>query len=372
MANSFTDAIPEILRLATLTLRANTPTVARVDRTYDPRPGEKGDSVDVVRVDSMTAYDIVPASTSQTPSDVITRKTAIPLSNWKGQSIAVSDKDVNEVLEGTFPKAWEQAIISIADAVEMSVQAQAKKFYQATGTPGTVPFASATIADAVAAHKLMNDTKTPMRGRNLTVGSAAWANMLSVPAFHNAYQMAGSQVLREAELERVLGLNVGMSQLVTSHTAGTGSGYLVNNGAGLAVGAKTATVDTGSGTILVGDIVTFAGHTQTYVVTAALAANNFSFEPGIVTAVADNAAVTVKATHQLNFAFHQNAIQLVTRPPLKPMFAEADRVQAMRDEQSGLVLAFECHREWYRDHCAFSVLWGDGCAYREGGVRLMG
>ena len=76
-------------------------------------------------------------------------------------------------------------------------------------------------------------------------------------------------------------------------TKGTGSGYLVNNVGGYAIGAKTIEVDTGSGTITVGDRVVFAGHTDSYRVLTALSGGSFVLETGLVAAVADNATVTL-------------------------------------------------------------------------------
>jgi hypothetical protein len=78
--------------------------------------------------------------------------------------------------------------------------------------------------------------------------------------------------------------------------AGTGSGYQINNGGGYSGGTTTVAVDTGTGTILVGDIVTFAGVSSYYTVTSALSAGSFSFTPGLAGAVANDAAVAFCAT----------------------------------------------------------------------------
>ena len=49
--------------------------------------------------------------------------------------------------------------------------------------------------------------------------------------------------------EDLFGFNVGVSGKIVNHTKGTGTGYLVNKSAGMAVGDTSVPVDTGSGTI---------------------------------------------------------------------------------------------------------------------------
>lgn len=75
--------------------------------------------------------------------------------------------------------------------------------------------------------------------------------------------------------------------------AGTGVGYLVNNGAGYAIGASTIAVDTGTGTVLLGDRVTFAGHATVYTVTTGLSGGAIQITPALTSSVADNAAMTI-------------------------------------------------------------------------------
>ncbi len=77
---------------------------------------------------------------------------------------------------------------------------------------------------------------------------------------------------------------------------GTGVDYRVNNGAGYSIGATTVAVDTGTGTILNADRVTFAGHATVYTVTSPLGGpGTITFTPALTASVADNAAVTVAA-----------------------------------------------------------------------------
>lgn len=63
---------------------------------------------------------------------------------------------------------------------------------------------------------------------------------------------------------------------------GTGSGYTTNLTAALEAGALDIAMDTGTGTIVVGDVVTFAGDENKYVVNTALASGALKIsKPGL-------------------------------------------------------------------------------------------
>ena len=85
-----------------------------------------------------------------------------------------------------------------------------------------------------------------------------------------ANENGSADILPMAFLMDVHGFQIRESAQIKSHTKGTGSGYLVNNGAGYAEGSTSIAVDTGTGTIKAGDVVTFAGDTNKYLVAADL------------------------------------------------------------------------------------------------------
>jgi hypothetical protein len=127
---------------------------------------------------------------------------------------------------------------------------------------------------------------------------------------------------------------------VASHTAGTGASYLVNNASGYAVGATSIAVDGGTGTVLAGDVVTFAGDTNKYVVATALAAGTLVLAgTGLRQTLADNVAMTVGSTYTGNIAFHQAAIELVCRPVAGRGVGQDAAIDSMtvQDPVSGLV-----------------------------------
>jgi len=103
------------------------------------------------------------------------------------------------------------------------------------------------------------------------------------------------------------------------HTRGTASGLYDTNGT-FAAGVTSVAVDTGSGTILPGDIASFAGDTSLYVVgTGIAAAGTLELnKPGLQASLADGVDLTVGAAYTPNLAFERSAIVGVMRPPVMP------------------------------------------------------
>ncbi len=164
-----------------------------------------------------------------------------------------------------------------------------------------------------------------------------------------------------------------MSQNVQTHTTGAATGYLVNS-VTAAVGDKTVDVDTGTGAFVVGDIITFAGDPQTYVITtqSAAPATVIAIEPGLKIAPPNNAVITKKATHVMNPAFHRDAIALAVRPLEVPEDGLGSIVRSAVDPVSGLALRLEVSRQHKRTRWSFDILWGTKVVRRELGARIAG
>lgn len=74
---------------------------------------------------------------------------------------------------------------------------------------------------------------------------------------------------------------------------GTGSGFLVDNVGGYSAGATTVVMDTGTGTLLKDDLITFAGVAGEYIVITTTATPDVTFSPGLAGSVAEDAAITL-------------------------------------------------------------------------------
>lgn len=208
-----------------------------------------------------------------------------------------------------------QAFRVLVNEMENDVcDALAQGASRATGTAGTTPFAS-TLGDSAQVRKILDDNGAPGSGRSLVINTAAGAALRTLGQLTKANEAGTSMTLRDGELLNMHGFSIRESAQINDATAGSGASYLLNGA--LAVGATTVTVDTGSGTILAGDIVTIGSNK--YVVATALSGGSFTINaPGIVAAAADNLAITVNATSARNLAFSSDAIVLATRLPIFP------------------------------------------------------
>jgi hypothetical protein len=235
-------------------------------------------------------------------------------------------------LDDMFANAIRKLRNTIESHVGSVVQLGASR---ATGTSGTTPFAS-TINDIPNVRKILVDNGVPLDGQiSLVLNTTAGTALRSIPNLYKANEAGSTDLLRRGELSNIMGLSIKESAGVKLTTAGTGASYLVNSAA-LVAGSTTIPADTGSGTILAGDVVTISSNK--YVVATALSAGSFTIAaPGLVAAVADNTAITVNAAYSANSAFHKNAIELAIRPPSQPYGGDAavDRITVSDD--TGLV-----------------------------------
>jgi hypothetical protein len=170
-----------------------------------------------------------------------------------------------------------------------------------------------------------------------------------------------------------MGMALRHSHAIGVHTKGTGASYLLNS-ASAAIGTTTIPADTGSGTILAGDIVTFAGTTQNYVVNTALSGGSFAIgKPGLVAAEADNDAITVGNSYTPNLAFARSAIVLATRAPAAPAGGDmADDAMMVTDPVSGLSFEVAVYRQFMQVVYHVRLAWGFRAIKPEHIATLMG
>jgi hypothetical protein len=312
-----------------------------------------------------SAGDITPGVTPPDDGDqtignvsmTITKARRVPI-RWNGeQSLGL---DNNGPGRSTIMRdQFAQAMRTLCNEVEADIAATYASASRAYGTAGTTPFAS-TLGDAAQVRKILADNGAPLGDVSLVMNTSAGAALRTLGQLSKANE-AGTIALREqGTLLNIYGMSLRESAQVSSATAGTGASYVTNTGSTYAIGTTTIAVDTGSGTVLAGDVVTFAGDANKYVVTTALSGGSLTIAaPGLKQTLADGVAMTVVATSARNMAFARSAIALATRAPALPGEGDsADDRMVVTDERSGLSFEVAMYKQYRQVQYEVSLAWG--------------
>lgn len=248
-----------------------------------------------------------------------------------------------------------QAMRTLVNEIEVDVGKTAYLASRATGTAGTTPFAS-TLGDTAQVRKILSDNGAPLSDLRCVIDTTAGANIRTLAQLTKANE-AGTTALRaQGTLLELHGFVLRESAGVARHTAGTGASY-VTNGA-LAIGATVIPVQTGSGTIIAGDVVTIGNYK--YVVTSALSGGNLTIgAPGLREAVNSGSTVTLSAAYTANFAFSRSAIVLATRAPALPEEGDmADDRMMIQDPRTGMAFEVSMYKQYRRVRYEIAAAWG--------------
>ena len=379
MANTITNILPKILARGLLALREQAVMPRLVNLDYSNESAQKGDTIDVPIPSSLTVSDTVPSNVLEAPADSAPTKVQISLNNWKKVNFHLTDKQLVEIdkNEHFIPMQMSEAVRALSNQINLTVLQEFKGVYGFVGTAGTTPFGS-NVTDATNARKVLNQQLCPRDNRRMVLDFDAEANALALAEFQRVNESGDIGVKREGEIGRKFGFDIFTDDQVVTHTAG-GSGTPLVNGA-LAVGDTSVAIDGMSGTsgFVVGDVVTFAGHAQTYAITVAPTASSgaqtVTVSPAIKEIVADNASVTKKASHTVNLAFHRDAFALAMRPLTSETAGDAygNNIVSMTDPVTGLSMRLEVYRQYKQVVYELDALWGVKLIRPEYAVRIAG
>lgn len=380
--NTLTNVIPQLLAQGLLALRQQAIMPRLVNRAYDKEAGEKGSVIQVPIASSITATAVTASNTPPDDAGVSPTKVDINLDKWYEAPFFLNDKEMQEAMDGVIPLQASSAVKALANQVDNDILALYKKVYGFAGTAGTTPFAADTSAFATAKKNLRNQLSA-MDPLFCVINADAEANVTQLRAFQSAADSGSTEVIVNGQIGRKLGALWAVDQNIPTHTAGTITTGLIAKAAtvvaaGLKTFVATTAASTGAIALKTGDIISIAGHTQTYTLTAdateASAATDeaLAFEPGLQYALAGSEAITVQSSHAVNLLFHRDAFALATRP-----FAGADpmgigKFMSAVDPVSGLTLRLEVSRQHKRTRFAYDILYGVACPRPEYASRIAG
>lgn len=372
--NTFTNVVPQLLAQGLLALRQMAVMPRFVNRAYETEAGEKGSSIDVPIPSAITAQDVTPSYVPPDDAGSSPTKVNIPLDKWKEAPFFLNDKELQEVMAGTIPMQASEAVKALANQVDNDILALYKGIYGFAGSPGTTPFAT-DLGEFLDADQVLNDQLAPMDNRYVAINSKAKAAAVGLRAFQDAAWRGDTDGLRKGEIGDKFGAFWFLDQNIPKHTAGTYTTGYTASGANAAGQASVNVTGGALGTLVAGDIITFANDPQTYAVltsTGGSTVTNITVTPNLATAKSASEAITLKGSHRVNLLFHRDAIALATRP-----FAGADplglgQFTSAVDPVSGLTLRLEVSRQHKRTRFAFDILYGVKLVRAELAARIAG
>lgn len=367
MGNTLTPLIPVIYRVLPFLHRELTGLIPAVTLDAQAARAAVGQTVRIPTSPTMTAEDATPGTNPPDTGDntfdkeemTISKSRVVPF-RWTGdeqRSVAAPGPGRMSLQEMQIF----EALRTLVSEVETDLGLLYKRSARAIGTAGTTPFAS-NIDLLVDAKKLMDDMGIPQAGRQFVMDTAASAKLRKLSHLQKVNESGTSDLLRLGLLDQLMGFDLRESAQIALHTAGTGTSYQLNGAH--AAGATTVAVDTGSNTIVAGDVLTIANGTPAddvkYVVNTALSGGSLTIgRPGLKVAHADNDAVTLASAYRANMLFHRSAIVLATRAPAIP--EEGDQAtdsMIVTDPVTDLSFEVRVYKQYRRVRYEIGLAWG--------------
>lgn len=259
--------------------------------------------------------------------------------------------------QSVYGKQIEQAMRAITNKIELDLMATLSAGSgNAFGTAGTTPFAT-NMDDLTDIMKLLLDRGCPDDGTISGIyDTTAAAKMQKLSNLYKVNEAGSSSMLRNGELGQLYNINLKRSAGVAYPAVGTGASYVLNGAH--AAGATSITVKTGTGTFVVGDIITI--NNVKYVVASALpSAGTFTINSGLVAAGVDGDTVVKSAIGRRNIICHPDAAELAMRPLELPDGGDAAKdMFDVVDPVSGLVFRLAHYVGFKKSMIEMGVLYG--------------
>ncbi|EMK0352994.1 MULTISPECIES: P22 phage major capsid protein family protein [Citrobacter] len=378
MSNTLTGLIPTIYTALDIVSREQVGFIPAVARNTKADAAAKDQTVTAPVAPVAVTEDIVPGPSAPNTGDQnigtvdvkITKSKMAPV-KWNGEEqLALGPAGTyNTILADQFTQAFR----ALSNEVDADLGALYYGTSRAVGTAGTTPFGvKEDLTDAANARKVLEDNGSPTTSLQMVLGSSAIANLRGKQTVLFKVNESGTeQLLREGTLGRLEGFNIHNSAGVKRAPAATATGYLVN-------GAKQEgdiiiAIDTGTGSIVAGQVVTFDGDDNQYVVAAATSTTITLAAPGLRQDLADNTEITVVGSFTANMAFDRNAFLLASRTPAMPEGGDtADDVMNVTDPVSGITFQIALYRQYRQVRYEVGLAWGVASIKPAHAVMLLG
>lgn len=387
-ANTLTGLIPDLFEGLDVVSRELVGFIPSVSRDFSAERAAVGESITYPISPAMTSSDISPAMTIPEPTDRTVGYGSMTINKSKFSEFGLTGEEMRGLNNGIgsgniqadlFAQALRVLVNEIESDIATAAYLGASRAY---GTPGVTPFAS-NVGDLAQVRKILDDNGAPTTGRALVMDTSAGAALRTLTNLTKVNEAGTTMTLRDGELLNIHGFSLKESAQVKTFTAGTGASATTDD-SGYAVGATSITLAAaGTGTILAGDYITFAGDTNKYlVVTGAAAVSGATIEiakPGLRKAIGTSATAITVVKHDStldsvrNIAFTPDAIKLVTRAPALPN-GQDSAVDSMMltDPRSGLTFEVRIYYGYRKMRAEVALAWGTEVIKKQHVAALLG
>lgn len=329
MPNDLTALAPVLFSAAQTVSAEPFGVINAISADFDDKGVAKGDIVKVPIAPSRAASDFTPAATSSSGTAATADGVEVTITKSRKTDWKLTGEQIRSLQNANSDKEWVRQMMAQGmrtlrnEAEADAVQAIKVGASRAVGTSGTNPFASNIdlIADV---RKVLQDNGAPLADLQLCIDSTAGASARKLGIIQQAYQAGSDEERRSGKLLKQFGFSITESAGIVQHVKGAGTGYDVDLTAGYVVGDRTLHLDGGTVNttgVKAGDVVTFAGDSNQYVVntgTTEVEADIIIGRPGLKATLADAVEMTITNSYTPNLAFERSAVVGVMRPPLIP------------------------------------------------------
>jgi hypothetical protein len=389
-ANTLTAIIPQLYAALDVVSRELAGFIPSSSRSSSAERAAVGQSITYPIAPAQLAYDVAPAMAIPEPPDNTAVVGTMAITKSRAVAFGITGEEQTALNSGNGPgwlstqgQWFAQALRTLVNEVEADGAAEASaNASRAYGTSGQTPFdptSTAPLKDMAFVRKILDDNGAPPSDRSMVLNTSAGANLRSVPNLTRVNEAGNQMTLRQGELLDIHGFSVKESGQAVSKTAGTAASA-TTNAAGYAVGATTITLaSAGTGTFVAGDVVSFAGDTEKYVVVTGDAdtSNGGTIvisAPGLRKAIPAVATlITRSASYSANVAFSQSALHVAMRAPAMPSEGDArlDTIN-LTDPRTGVTFEVSIWPGYRKVRGEVALAWGWKASKREHIALLLG
>lgn len=375
MANTLTGLVPTMYEALDIVSRELVGFIPAVSHNASAERAALNQIITIPVVQAQASQTITPGVTPPdtgdqtigTASMAITKSKMVPI-RWNGeqQRSMMMTSTYNEVLRNQFAQAFR----TLTNEIEVDLFTVAyQNSSRATGTAGVTPLGTAgDISGLANVRQILDDNGAPQTDLQFVMGSAMAAVMRGKQSLLLRVNESGSAaLLRRGSISElpVVGFDLHNSGAVSVITKGTGASYVTSGST--AANSTSVVLVTGTGTVLAGDVVTFAADTtNAYVVNTGVAAPGTIVigAPGNKVVIPTGNAMTVGGTYTPNMAFSRSAIQLISRVPASPIGPNGQNMDLsedsviLTDPVSGLSFEIALYAQYRQMQFQVMMAWG--------------